>query len=131
MQEQETAKTSKINSGMLQMYRLDYLWKQAAYFATSGQYAKWNDILDRVWMELGGDVREGDDNEENYKELSEKYAKAITPIEKQGFEDMTQNDLLNLVKQKKALMEKELFLRRLQNNQGKGTAYDEEDDDFD
>ena len=48
-----------------------------------------------------------------------------------SFGNFEENDLINMVKQKKALIKKEIFLRKLQNKQGKGTAYDEEDDDFD
>lgn len=134
-------KQSRINSGMLQVFRLDFLWKEANRYATAGFYSKWNDILDRVWCELAGDVKikkkadvkEGDakDEFETFSDLTKKYADTIkSNPKKRGFGSFEENDLINMVKQKHALIKKEVFLRQLQNTQGKGTAYHDDDDDF-
>ncbi len=131
---------SKINSGMLQVFRLDFLWKEKIKFARLGLYNKWNDILDMVWCELAGDVKikkkDKEDKVKNdfdkFSQLTKDYADTIkSNSNKRGFGNYEEVDLVNMVKQKKALMNKEIFLRKLQNTQGKGTAYDEEDDDFD
>lgn len=122
-------KSSKINSGMLQVFRLDFLWKEANKYAIVGNYRKWNETLDRIWCELVGDV-EKDDIEKEFNRLDSDYGKSSKQPLTKGFKGFTKEDFENFSKQKKTLMEKEKFLRRLQNKQGKGTAYDEEDDDF-
>lgn len=135
-EKQFTPKTSKINSGMLQVIRLDLLWKDAHFHSRNGMYRKWNEDLDRIWCELAGDVKEdvkeGEKTEaEKYEDLDKEYVKTISNIQKKGFKSYSDEDLKKLHFQKKALMNKETFLRKLQNKQGKGTAYDLDDDDFD
>lgn len=121
-------KTSKINSGMLQVIRLDYLWRERHKHARRGDYLKWNEDLDSVWCELSGDAKS--DDEKEYIKLDEAFAKTIKnpAIEKRGFSTLNKEEKISLIKQKKALINKEIFLRKLQNKQGKGTAYEEEDD---
>lgn len=134
----EDSVVSKINSGMLINLRLNELWKDAHRHSRQGQYAKWNDDLDRVWMELGGDEKEIDEKDEKYKDSTDgKYEKLIEGYaksakgenKKSGFNKSDKIDKVSLISQKKALMKRELFLRRLQNKQGKGTAYRNEDED--
>lgn len=121
-------KSSKINSGMLQVFRLDFLWKKANDYAIAGQYKKWNDVLDRIWCELAGDVTEKEDFEK-FQSLTKSYANSIKiKSSKKGFGDFTNVALSSMVSQRAKLMEKEIFLRSLQNTQGKGTAYDDEDE---
>ncbi len=120
---------SKINSGLLQVMRLDFLWKEASKFATLGLYKKWNDILDRVWCELAGDVKK-EGEFKKFGELTIAYANTIKPMNKKvGFEDFSEEDLATMINQKQALINKEVFLRKLQNEQGKGTAYDDDEDE--
>ena len=121
--------TSKINSGFLQVSRLNELWKDTHNAAKVGNYKLWNELLDRVWCELGGDVNEGDIAETNYNTLLKKYVDIIIPKKKGGFTIVSDEEKLSIVKQKMILIEKEIFLRRLQNKQGKGTAYDDREDE--
>jgi hypothetical protein len=121
--------TSKINSGFLQVQRLDTLWRETHNAAKVGNYKLWNEMLDRIWCELGGDVREGDENEKKYDMLLREYAQIIMPNKKGGFDIVSDEERLSIVKQKMILIKKELFLRRLQNIQGKGTAYDDSEDE--
>ena len=142
MQQQEDlkiGKQSRINSGMLQVFRLDFLWKEANKYATAGLYGKWNDVLDRVWCELAGDVKnkkkKGEEDKKDtfqiFTDLTKDYADTIkSNSKKRGFGGFEENDLINMVKQKNALIKKEIFLRKLQNKQGKGTAYENLEDDF-
>ena len=78
-----------------------------------------NKDLDRVWCELISDV-----NKEDIAEF-EKFTRKISEIDKTK-RQIYQEELYHL------LMDKEKFLRILQNKQGKGVSYiDEEEDDFD
>lgn len=137
----EASVISKINSGMLINLRLNELWKDAHRHSRDGKYSKWNDDLDRVWMELGGDEKEVDQKKDKkkYEEssdykfttFSKEYAEACGSKTKTGgFNKINDADKGSFVKQKQALMKKELFLRRLQNQQGKGTAYQTSDEDY-
>ncbi len=139
-QKLEESTTSKINSGMLINLRLNDLWKDAHRHARAGKYSKWNDDLDRVWCELGGDVKpltekEKKDkkkgNEEEYDELTLKYAKSCKNVpDITGFQKHSKEAKTSFAKQKQSLIKKEIFLRRLQNTQGKGTAYHDSSEDY-
>lgn len=120
---------SKLNSGGLINLRLHNLWVDRHKFAQRGDYQRWNEILDAIWCELGADVREEGDEDKVYWKLSLEFANACQDdIKIKGFEKANDEKKNSLIKQKIALIKKELFLRRLQNKQGKGTAYLDEDD---
>jgi len=108
--EQEQFKLSKYNQGMPQLFRLDALWQKLNLLMPSGKLTDANWVLDRVWLELIGDAMEKD--EENFDKIDKKI-----------FQQK------NKYKLYKVLMEKETFLRRLQNKQGKGTAYEAPEED--
>lgn len=105
-------RTSKYNSAIAQLYRIDQLWQDAHRHARSGELMKWNWDLDRVWCELAADAEKGSDEE--FNEFLDRIAKARTKP----------NELYHI------LLEKEIFLRRIQNKQGKGTAYQESVDEY-
>ena len=135
----EEAVTSKINSGMLINLRLNDLWKDAHRHARAGKYSAWNDDLDRVWCELGGDEKEIDEDDKDYEDSSDDkynkltlaYADACKGVKKLvGFQTHTSDSKVSFAAQKKALIKKEIFLRRLQNQQGKGTAYHDSAEDY-
>ena len=128
-EEGEIYKVSKINSGMLIAMRLDMLWKDANKHKRSGEYSNWNGDLDAVWCELGGDEKEGGDADKKYESLTKEIANFSPVINwntSSGFNLIQKPDMLKKLNQYKILIKKELFLRRLQNKQGKGTAYDED-----
>jgi len=137
-------KVSKFSSGLNIIMRLDELWKNCAKFKRNGQYSKWNDELDTIWLELARDLKESefydqkDDLEEiiigyktRFKEFDKKLKKFL-PFKDyfKGFKKPTKEDLENRENQYEILMEKQLFLARLENHLNKGTTYEEEDDDF-
>lgn len=133
MEEQGQQKVSKYNSGVANILRLDELWKKSASYTENGLYSKWNIILDVIWTELAGDI-----DEKDYKSSEEKFEKfekrilALGQINDSGpvgFQKATTEQINNRSKQYKILIEKTLFLRRLQNKLGKGTAYEDEEDD--
>lgn len=147
MEEQITdgeTKFSKYNAGVAIQMRLDGLWKEANSFVLNEQYYKWNTVLDRIWSELARDIKvdEFKDKIKNniveikgygnqYKEFDEELLKLgkIVDTEPEGFKKITQNDLDKRRKQYSILMNKEIFLRRLENHLGKGTAWDDHDED--
>ena len=144
MVEGEEAKVSKYNSGINIIMRLDDLWRKVNHFASLGKYASWNSALDRIWCELARDLKEDEYkdkiNKENiktegYKSQFDKFDKEIVAIGVFGdhasdtFNKITPEQITNRNKMYTKLMEKELFLRRLENHLGKGTAWDDNDDD--
>ena len=139
-EESEMTKLSKFNSAALISLRLHNLWQDVNNHSRKGAYAMWNADLDRLWCELAADViptakGEGDNDKiiKAYEEIK-KRVKAHAPITNWktslGFEGIAEHQQASQAKQYEILIEKEIFLRRLQNKQGKGTAYLEEDDDW-
>lgn len=104
---------SKFNSAQLDLFRLNNLWQKTHYYAERGLMQKWNIVLDRIYQELSNDTKKDDDKifdefQQKIKELPKNKASSITEI----------YTILN---------HKERFLRKLQNQQGKGTSYDDYD----
>ncbi len=124
---------SKYNSGALINLRLNELWLDAHKHKRQAKYSSWNGDLDAVWCELAGDVKEGSEKDDKFTELNLELSK-LSPIinwdGSGGFNKISPLQKLNRQKQYLQLIKKEVFLRRLQNVQGKGTAYGEEDDDW-
>ena len=134
MPDEEQPKISKYNSGIAIIMRLDVLWKDTHTHSRSGQYYKWNLDLDRIWCELSRDLEETD-----YTEKKKLFDDFETKLSQKGeikdnlsssFDTPSQQDVKNRKEQYKILMEKELFLRRLENTLGKGTAWDEDEEGF-
>jgi len=137
---QDAQKISKINSAGLINLRLHNLWVDVNNHSRKGQYASWNSDLDRLWCEMAADVNptekglsEGDKIIKEFETIK-KRVKQISPIINwrggEKFKQLTMEDKKKQEIQYETLMEKEIFIRRLQNKQGKGTAYIEEDDDW-
>ncbi|KKL81192.1 hypothetical protein LCGC14_1997240 [marine sediment metagenome] len=105
-------KKSKYHGTFSQLYRLDSLWQLCHEFRKKGNLKQWNFNLDCVWTELASDAEKTDN--EKFNEFIEKI-----------IENKLKRNILYQI-----LMEKEIFLRKLQNKQGKGTAYEDltEDD---
>ena len=128
----EGEKISKLNSAGLINITLENLFKEAYYYLVQGDYVKWNRKLDAIWCILGGDVEKGSEEEKEFYKLEEKLyktgslGKKVTGFKKIGEEMKDMSAMQYLI-----LRDKSLFLRRLQNKQGKGTAYyDSSEDDF-
>jgi len=132
--ELDTGKISLYNSGMAQIRRLDELWVKIHKFAQDGDLTKWNWGLDRIWCELVGDIQENrkdDSDDEKKNNPTERFIflnSMIGEVKNKLFKRLisiqdSQIGLYNL------LMEKEAFLRRLQNRQGKGTKLVNADED--
>jgi hypothetical protein len=144
MEEGQTEqKVSKYNSGIAIQMRLDGLWKQINQFCIEGKFMLWNAVLDRVWSELSRDIKENEygdkkDKEnkivEGYKSKYEEFDESLReqmPFKdnaKDDFKPVSKEDIEKRAEQYEILMEKELFLKRLENHLGKGTATDDEDE---
>lgn len=119
---------SRINSAGLINSTLENIWKDSYNAMASGNYSLWNTKLDAIWAILGGDVKEDDEDEKKYNSINLKIYENGSLKSKigSGFDEKTNP---NNAIQYQLLIKKALFLRRLQNKQGKGTAYENEDQD--
>jgi len=155
MEQESEKKISKFSSGINILQRVDQLWKNCHSFKRGGFYYRWNEELDSVWLELARDLKEKEyyDLDEEDKPIKNKDSnkkiktkghkssfdkfdeelKSLLPFSdsgNEGFQKPTKEQIEKRNKQYKILMEKQLFLARLENELGKGTSWDEEDDDF-
>jgi len=152
----EEKKISKFSSGINILQRVDLLWKNCSNFKRLGQYHKWNDELDSVWLELARDLKpeeyydkdkdgkiiisEKDKNKistigykTKFKAFDEELKK-LMPFEdsgSRGFQQPAKETKIKRNQQYQILMEKQLFLARLENELGKGTSWGETEDDWD
>lgn len=124
----EEAKMSRFNSAGLINATIERLWVDSYNSMSSGNYTLWNTKLDSIWAILGGDVRKDGTEDTEMTKISLKIYKTGSLKSKTGvgFNKVANPD--NSL-QYQRLLEKSLFLRRLQNKQGKGTAYASDDED--
>ena len=124
---------SKYNSALAQLYRLDNLWKDCHSHSRTNQFVRWNLDLDAIWRELSDWTKDEDDDCLRFKELNIKLQAAglFEPTMENGFKGINVKELsLKSSKIYNLLMEKEIFLRRLQNKQGKSGAAEDDLDDY-
>lgn len=125
------SQTSRINAAGMINQTLEKLWNESYTLMSQGKYDLWNIKLDSIWAILGGDEKEGEDADRQITELNLKIYRTGSLKSKVGIGFSQQNNPNNPL-QYQLLLKKSLFLRRLQNKQGKGTAYKNSDlDDFD
>lgn len=129
--DEEETQTSRINAAGMINQTLEKLWNESYVEMRNGRYDLWNIKLDSIWCILGGDVKEGDDDDKAMNKINlEIYSKGSLKS-KTGI-GFSQKANPNNSLQYQLLLRKSIFLRRLQNRQGKGTAYKTSDmDDFD
>jgi len=146
---EQPEKISLYNSGMAQIKRLDELWAKIHKYVEGGLLTKWNWGLDRIWCELIGDIPEDtvEDDDDMIEVDGEEYVaskkeKKQTDIERfESFKIVIGNINKDFIEGKtkameyqrqmyEALMQKEAFLRRLQNRLGKGTKLVDADEDM-
>lgn len=125
------ARLSKINAAGLINLTLKDLWESFYKNLRRRDYTQANADLDCLWVEFGGDVEEGKNEDAAYNKVEDEVVKNFSEIPTLvGFDTYTKDDLVTLSKQYKLLVKKALFLKRLQNKQGKGTAYNDDSDEF-
>lgn len=112
--EEQDLKISKFNAGVSELLRLDELFKEFHRNRNSGNLIGANIALDGIWCELGGDLTSESEELKRFSKLKELIVKY-----------KRQPKILNQV-----LMAKFIFLKQLQNKQGKGTAYADKEEDY-
>ena len=120
MSEEYNKTISKFNEGVLQIQRLHNVWLGVRINREGGNYRRAKDILDSAWVELACDADKLDANEEtNFKqqiqEIDDEYEKNVST--------KNRNVLYKL------LIRKEILLRTIQEKAGKGSRYENPDDD--
>ncbi len=105
-------KISKYNSAVSELTRIDFLFQAGNNWKSQGRYDKWNEKLDTIWMELAADGTKA-----HYKKF-DIYTRLII------------RNFSNKQRLYHILMKKQIFLKKLQNDLGKGTAYYDPDDDL-
>jgi hypothetical protein len=125
--ENEESQISRINSAGIINITLENLWRESYSAMARGNYLLWNSKLDAVWAILGGDCKDGDDNDKIFARINLKLYEYGNLKSKIG-EGFSKKINPNSSSQYQWLLKKALFLRRLQNQQGKGTAYDRGDE---
>lgn len=126
-------KLSRYNSAADQLQRIGQLWKEANTCAKQGSHHEWNRILDTIWRELAGDLPDNSPQEKNFNDLVQEILRVLplSNTSTKSFNKIKENSHSKVSKEYIILMKKDIFLRRLQNNLGKGSAYkDEFEDDF-
>lgn len=131
--ESEEERISKINAAGIINITLENLWRDVFLAMSNGNLVTWNRKLDAIWGILGGDQLEGDTEDKNMETLNLKiYNTGSLNHKKSGFQKLESKESEKMALQYLLLNKKNLFLRRLQNKQGKGTAYQSDDrDDMD
>lgn len=132
-EEKEIELKSKINSAGLVNITLNNLWVEYFKDFRDGKFLSANNDLDCIWTILGGDVEEDGTVEKDYKKIEKDLSESGSLqdiIEIQGFGKVSEEQIRKLCKQKGLLQKKAVFLRRLQNKQGKGSAYEDNADDY-
>jgi len=134
-------KNSKYSSGINIIKRIDDLWRDTHRHARNGQFYNWNADLDRIWLELARDLSEkSKDVEKKYTDVKKKFDEVEGELNKlgnfndnmgQSFNAPDKTMIKNRNDQYKKLMEKQLFLARLENVLGKGTTHEDDDDEVD
>jgi len=129
----EENKISRINAAGLINITIENLWKDCYNSMAKGDLVTWNRKLDAIWLILGGDVKDDENFDKDFMKIDlELHQTGTLNHKKIGFRKMEDNESGIIAKQYLILRKKSLFLRRLQNSQGKGTAYINTDfDDFD
>lgn len=119
--ENETNSTSKFNDAVLQIMRLNNMWLNCKHYRTKGNLEAWRWELDGVWTELYSDAikKEGKDLTKN------DYYLKINVLDKLINTSKTNRHLLY-----KYLDLKEKLLRTLQDEAGKGSKYENDEEDL-
>jgi len=136
MEIEQEQRTSKYNSAISALIRLNELWIDTHKHSRGGLFGHWNEDLDRIWLELARDLEEKQFKAKKITfdkfETQLRDAGGIKDSKGEGFSEVSDVEIKNRDKNYKILMDKELFLRRLENELGKGTAWEDgSEDDFD
>ena len=122
--------TSKLNSGWLINKRLDELWRDAYKACKNSLFINWDIILDSIWSELGGEYDDDSPEMQEFERINSQLTNLKNwSFNNPGFKCIVLEEQKEKIKQYKLIRKKEMFLRRIQNKQGKGTAYSDGSED--
>lgn len=115
--EEQTSRKSKINAAFLELVRLDKIWNKCHEYKDKGNLSKWNEQLDSAWAELGGSLNPKIKTEKSFIDTIKILNKLLVKYRR------------NRLAMNKILINKQMILKNIQDHQGKGTAYEDEDED--
>jgi len=128
----EINKVSKINSAALINLRLNKLWSICDLVSASGDLARWNAFMDSIWRNLAADANK--EHLEEYEKIEDKLLSTNffnLYHRRPGFNHVPVEETKMRPIHYRILQKKHIFLKEVENSQGKGTAYkDEFEDDF-
>lgn len=132
MPEEDSQKVSKFNTAALINSRLHNDWVESLNCLKTGKFNRCDLILNNIWIELAGDL---ENKEYKAKELELKAIdKDIGTLSdndtNSGFQESSKEEKQKRVKQYKKLVEKSLFLKRIEKLLGKGTSWIDEEEDL-
>ncbi len=130
LNEQNDEKLSRINAAGLINMTIEGLFKESYTAMAHGNLVLQNRKLDAIWCILGGDEDENGDKDKAFCKIDlALHQLGGLNHKKTGFQQRNDDENSKVAQQYLWLRKKSLFLRRLQNDQGKGTAYKSDDDD--
>jgi len=120
--QESSYKQAVFNSTVSILIRVDRLWKLAHQQCSHGQYEKWATTLDRLYIEFYADAKEID---------IEEIRKLDVGIKNIGFHyNVETGKLKNIPELYKAIFQKEMFLKKLEQKQGRGLGYEDDIEDY-
>lgn len=133
-------KFSYYNTAVDQIYRFGEIWRNSYRHSAAGNFMAWNLDLDGAWRELASDLKQKyDKNHQRIKQIEDTIAKinqdivATFPLfmpKVSGFNKTDKASIQKVGRQYQLLQKKEIFLRELQNELGKGTKWADDDIDL-
>ena len=114
---------SDFNEAKFQILRLHLLWQSCNSLSQSGKLIQWKWKLDTIWRELSVDAAEKDTSIEKDKD---KYFTRLKELNKNIAEAQEDNKREEVYE---TLQKKEIFLRQLQQDAGKGSRKHAQDED--
>lgn len=126
-------KLSSYNSAGNTIKRLDSLWEIAHRDVRNGNYLDWNIVLDRLWLEVAGDLKL---DSIEHKQMNDIIFELIPlmPLTNGnliGFNKRPKGYYDLISKQYLVLRKKEMLIKFMENKLGMGKAYvDEFEDDW-
>lgn len=128
-QEEESQESSAYNEAGLQIQRLHELWLVAEAYALKKRFGEWNRTLEAVERELFSDILKMDD--------SKKVLNTLLILRKQYFENCKYIKLDSMKQYTKdsnfgpalgSLDMRHKYLKKIQEDSGKGSIYRDKDD---
>jgi hypothetical protein len=132
MPETEEERLSRLNAAGIINVTLENLWRDAYSAMSREDFLVWNRKLDAIWALLAGDVKKDSEEDKDFTKIDLKIHTEGRLGFPRDFEGLSEGQKLIKAKTYILLRDKSVLLRRLQNKQGKGTAYQSDDvDDMD